>query len=97
MPEHPGFVRPDILDRWLVRGAIAVVVTLQFSLINDFSFGTRWLAPTLEIILLVPLTALTLRAEGIAWHGATGISGAVLPSEAAFRQERADRAARIRY
>lgn len=60
-----------MLDRWLVRGAMAVVVTLQFSLINNFGYGTRWLAPVLEIILLVPLTALTLRAERIAWHAHT--------------------------
>jgi uncharacterized membrane protein len=60
-----------MLDSWLVRGAIVVVVTLQFSLINDFAYGTRWLAPALEIILLVPLTVLTLRAERLAWHAHT--------------------------
>ena len=64
---HPG-----MLDRWLVRGAIAIVVTLQFSLIHDFAYGARWLAPVLEIILLVPLTALTLRAERLAWRAQTG-------------------------
>lgn len=60
-----------MLDRWLARGAIVLVVTLQFSLINDFAYGTRWLAPVLEIVLLIPLTALTLRAEQIAWHAHT--------------------------
>jgi uncharacterized membrane protein len=62
---------PEMLDRWLVRGAVAVVVTLQFSLINDFGYVTRWLAPVLEIILLVPLTVLSLRAERIARHAHT--------------------------
>ena len=62
---------PLILDRWLARGAIVVVVTLQFSLINDFAYGARWLAPVLEIILLVPLTALTVRAEHLARHAHT--------------------------
>jgi uncharacterized membrane protein len=62
---------PEILDRWLVRGAVAVVVTLQLSLINNFAYGTRWLAPILEIILLVPLTALTLRADALARHAHT--------------------------
>jgi len=57
---------PEMLDRWLVRGAFVVVVTLQYSLINDFGYGTRWLAPVIEIILLVPLTALTLRADALA-------------------------------
>jgi hypothetical protein len=64
--------RPVFLDRWLVRGAVAVVVTLQLSLINGFAYGTRWLAPVIEIALLVPLTALTLRAEAIAWNAHTG-------------------------
>ena len=70
---------PEMLDRWLVRGAFVVVVTLQYSLINDFGYGTRWLAPIIEIILLVPLTALTLRADTLArrahtsqhWEAAT--------------------------
>jgi hypothetical protein len=70
---------PEMLDRWLVRGAFAIVVTLQYSLINDFGYGTRWLAPAIEIILLVPLTALTLRADALArrahtsqhWEAAT--------------------------
>jgi uncharacterized membrane protein len=62
---------PKVLDRWLVRGAIAVVVTLQFSLINDLSYGGRWLAPVVEIILLVPLTILSIRAERLAWNART--------------------------
>src|SRR5947208_378069 len=62
---------PKMLDRWLVRGAIAVVVTLQFSLINDFGYGTRRLAPVLEIILLVRLTVLSLRAEHVARNART--------------------------
>jgi len=52
-----------MLDRWLVRGAFAAVVTLQFSLINDFGYGPRRVAPFLEITLLVPLTLLSLRAD----------------------------------
>ena len=60
-----------MLDRWLVRAAVAVVVALQFSLINDFAYGARWLAPVVELILLVPLTALSLRAERLAWHAHT--------------------------
>jgi uncharacterized membrane protein len=60
-----------MLDRWLVRGAIALVVTLQFSLINDFGYHRLWLAPLLEFILLVPLTALSLRAERLALRAHT--------------------------
>ena len=52
MLNDPAFAHPDVLDRWLVRGAVAVVVTLQFSLINDFAYGSRWLAPTqLSLVL----------------------------------------------
>ena len=64
-------VHPEMLDRWLVRGAVAAVVALQFSLIHDFGYGTRWLAPVVELIVLVPLTALTLRAERLAWDAHT--------------------------
>jgi len=60
-----------MLDRWLVRGAFAVVVTLQFTLINDFGYGPRRLAPFIEIILLVPLTVLSLRAERLAREAQT--------------------------
>ena len=71
MPDDRESRHPEMLDRWLVRGAIAVVVTLQLFLHNGFAYGTRWLAPVLEIILLVPLTALTLRADGLARNAHT--------------------------
>lgn len=71
MSDHQESARPEMLDRWLVRGAMAGVVVLQFSLINNFGYGARWLAPILELILLVPLTALTLRAERLAWRAET--------------------------
>jgi uncharacterized membrane protein len=71
MPYDRASTHPEVLDRWLARGAMTVVVVLQFCLINDFAYGTRWRAPAFEIVLLVPLTALTLRAERIAWHAHT--------------------------
>ena len=52
---------------WLARGAVVLVIGLQLQLIHDFSFGPNWLAPLLEIILLVPLsvgTAWTLKKAG---------------------------------
>jgi len=61
----------EMLDRWLVRAAVAVVVALQFSLINDFAYGARWLAPVVELFLLVPLTVLSLRAERLALRAHT--------------------------
>src|SRR6478672_3950547 len=41
MSDDREFAPPQMLDRWLVRGAFAAVVTLQFSLINDFGYSTR--------------------------------------------------------
>ena len=46
-------------DFWLARGAVALVVLLQLFIINDFSFGPRWLAPILESLLLLPLSVAT--------------------------------------
>lgn len=42
-------------DFWLACSAIVVVAILQFFLIDDLSLGPRWLAPTVEIALLIPL------------------------------------------
>lgn len=47
------------LDFWLARGSILVVVALQLLVINDLSVGPRWLAPSLELALLVPLSVAT--------------------------------------
>jgi hypothetical protein len=71
MPGDQQFVHPAMLDRWLARGAVAVIVTLQLSLVDIFSFGHRWFAPAFELTLLVPLTALTIRAEVLAWRAHT--------------------------
>jgi len=68
MSDDRESTHPEMLDRWLVRVAFLVVVILQFSLINDFGYGPRRLAPILEVVLLIPAIALTLRAERIAWH-----------------------------
>ena len=46
-------------DFWLARGSVVVVVVLQLLLVNNFSIGPRWLAPALELLLLVPLSFAT--------------------------------------
>src|SRR4051794_3245573 len=51
--------RATSLDFWLARGAIALVAVLQLLVVNDLSFGPRWLAPALELTLLIPLSAAT--------------------------------------
>jgi hypothetical protein len=68
MSDDRKAAHPEMLDRWIVRVAFLVVVALQFSLINDFGYGPRRLAPILELVLLIPAMALTLRAERIAWN-----------------------------
>ena len=56
-PPHPECVRTSALDFWLARSATACVAGLQWLVVNDFSLGPRWLAPTLELALLVPFSA----------------------------------------
>jgi hypothetical protein len=41
------------IDFWLARGAILVIVVLQIGIANDLAVGPRWLAPGLELALLV--------------------------------------------
>lgn len=47
------------LDFWMARGAIIVVAVLQMLLVNDFSIGPHWLAPLVELLLLIPLSFAT--------------------------------------
>lgn len=61
---HPDRIRTNSLDFWLARGAIACVVGLQLLVVNDLSLGPRWLAPALELALLVPLAAAVARLQG---------------------------------
>ena len=63
--------RPRSLDFWLARGAIAIVAGLQMLVVNNLSFGPRWLAPSLELALLIPLSAATAWNQGRARHATT--------------------------
>jgi hypothetical protein len=47
------------LDFWLARGAVLVIVILQIAIVNDLMIGPRWLAPTIELALLIPLSIAT--------------------------------------
>ncbi|KQS71486.1 hypothetical protein ASG32_29030 [Methylobacterium sp. Leaf361] len=68
---HPDRVRTSALDFWLARSAIACVAGLQLLVVNDFSLGPRWLAPALELALLVPLSAATAWNQGRERHATT--------------------------
>ena len=58
MQQQPISSNIHAADFWLACGAILAVATLQFFLINDLSLGPRWLAPALEIALLIPLAVM---------------------------------------
>ncbi len=59
MRDHHIAIHHRALDFWLARGAVLVIICLQLLVINDLSFGPRWLAPVLEAALLVPLSVAT--------------------------------------
>jgi hypothetical protein len=48
------------MDRWLARGAVLLIVALQVGFVNDLSLGPAWLAPGIELALLVPLSIGTI-------------------------------------
>jgi hypothetical protein len=47
------------IDFWLARGAVLVIVGLQVAIVNDLTIGPRWLAPAIELALLLPLSIAT--------------------------------------
>jgi len=49
----------QLTDFWLARGAILVIVMLQIGIVNDLAVGPRWLAPSLELALLIPVSLAT--------------------------------------
>jgi hypothetical protein len=59
------------IDFWLARGAILVIVVLQIGIVNDLAVGPHWLAPGLELALLVPLSAAHGPSDGRVVHRPT--------------------------
>jgi hypothetical protein len=59
MRPHHAIIHTQAFDFWLARGAVAIVAALQLLMINDLAIGPRWLAPGIEIALLVPLSFAT--------------------------------------
>jgi len=59
MPHPHGHLTTQSIDFWLARGAILVIVGLQIGIVNNLSVGPRWLAPCLELALLIPLSIAT--------------------------------------
>jgi hypothetical protein len=61
MPSSHGHLTIHLVDFWLARGAILVIVGLQIGIVNELTVGPRWFAPCLELALLIPLSI------GTAW------------------------------
>ena len=52
MPGSQRHLTTHLVDFWLARGGILVIVGLQIGIVNDLTVGPRWFAPCLELVLL---------------------------------------------
>lgn len=60
MSQRLHLLHVQYLDFWLARASVVIVVALQLLIINhQFFIGPRWLFPSLEALLLVPLSFAT--------------------------------------
>lgn len=57
-------IHTHALDFWLARASVIVVAGLQMLIINRLSVGPRWLAPGLELALVIPLSMATAWTQG---------------------------------
>ena len=90
MPQSYKHLADHALDFWLARGAVLVIVILQIAIVNDLMIRPRWLAPTVELLLLIPLSIVTAWTQRHARKASTdengllsavrGWSSAALPS-----------------
>ena len=76
MSHRLNVVRTNAVDFWLARAAVVVIIGMQLGVSSRLTVGPRWLAPTLEVALLLPLSVATAwthnRARGATtdrhWH-----------------------------
>ena len=60
MREHHLTLQTHAIDFWLARGAILLIAALQLAVVNQkLTIGPRWLAPGVEVALLIPLSVAT--------------------------------------
>ena len=76
MQHQPVSSDAHAADFWLACSAIVAVAVLQFFLINHLSLGPRWLAPSIEIALLIPLAMAFRRRHKLSPHDV--FDGAIL-------------------
>jgi hypothetical protein len=74
---HPlRAIHTHALDFWYARASVIVIVGLQLLLANRVALGPVWLAPAIELALLIPLSIATAWAQDLAvkatadhhWH-----------------------------
>ena len=61
--QYRGSVHAGALDYWSARLAGVAVVLLQVLLINELAVGHRWLAPGVELAILLLLSIITARSR----------------------------------
>jgi hypothetical protein len=64
-------IHEHALDFWLARASVALIAALQLLIINGLTVGPRWLAPTVELALLLPLSVATAWTQASARDAAT--------------------------
>ena len=84
MTERHRVVDAKPIDFWLARGAILVIVGLQIGLVNDLAIGPRWLAPALELALLIPLSIATAWTQKTSRKTSTEMQWHLLAREKRF-------------
>lgn len=69
-------IHTHALDFWYARASVIVIVVLQLLLASSVAMGPVWLAPAIELALLLPLSIATAWTQGLAaratedghWH-----------------------------
>jgi hypothetical protein len=56
-------IHTQALDFWMARASVIVIVVLQLLLVNRVTLGPPWLAPAIELALLIPLSVVTAWAQ----------------------------------
>ena len=60
-----------VLDFWMARGAVVVIVVMQLLVSSRMSIAPRWAAPLVELALLAPLSVATAWTYRRAKHAKT--------------------------
>lgn len=71
MPHPYKHLTTQAADFWMARGAVLIIVCFQSGIVNDLTIGPRWLAPALELALLIPLSIATAWTQKRARHAMT--------------------------